>query len=124
MGMFLSVIDGFRISATKCADLQIEGDVPQVEVDLAILGIGLGPHVGMGKEYFQDLVVGMVVVPAPDGVIYKRLDIQSLGSGHDLRLTPDPSQCLHSINEVTQAIPRVALLATPGGRWDSFDSSW
>ena len=110
----MSVFNGFRIRPGKATDFQIEGDVPKVEVDLVIFAIGLGLNVGMGIEYFQNLIVGMVVIPAPDSVIDKPLDIQPVCPGHSLRLPPDTGQRLHAINEVTQAVPHIPLFAAPG----------
>ena len=67
----------------------------------------------MSIKYLQNLVVSMVIVPAPDCVIFKRGDIQLPGPGHSLGLTANSLQCLQAIDEVAQTIPPVTLWPSP-----------
>lgn len=78
--------------------------------------VGFGLYIGVGIEYLQNLVVGVVIVPAMQGVIGEQLDLQPSGPGHRLGLPLHPTQSVNAVDKITQLVPDIGLLAAPRGQ--------
>ena len=86
MPVLPGILEALRISFGKGTNFEVKGNVAQIKINAVVFAVIFRLDVGVGTKYLQNLIMGMVVEPAAQGVGDEGFNIQSMRLGDCPRL--------------------------------------